>query len=272
LATLLTGDDAPPPMDAAAMLAAAIAKRGDPGEVGVLVSWAADEMRAPWQRTAILQGLDAGLPASDGRGGRAGGGLPGLSAPGGRVVLTPGRGVTLPAEPQNLVQIGEGPGEIAALSRRVAGKLDWPGKVATAPAVAPLTAEEQQRFDAGRQVFASLCAGCHGEDGRGRDRLGPSLVESKYVTAAAAVPIRILVGGKEGPIGLMPPLAGTLSDAQMAAALTYVRREWGHTASAVTELEVRELRQSTSTHKGPWTESELSAMLAGARGRGRGRQ
>ena len=38
--------------------------------------------------------------------------------------------------------------------------------------------------------------------------------------------------GKEGPIGLMPPLGGALNDDQIAAVLTYVRREWGNTRRA----------------------------------------
>jgi mono/diheme cytochrome c family protein len=127
-----------------------------------------------------------------------------------------------------------------------------------------------KRFNAGKEIFAGLCAGCHNTDGTGKEKLGPSLVGSKYVQAAAAFPIRIVTGGKEGPIGLMPPLTGALSDDQIAAVLTYIRREWGHTASAVTPVEVRETRQST-LHKGPWTEAELSGMLAaGGRGRGGG--
>ena len=64
----------------------------------------------------------------------------------------------------------------------------------------------------------------------------------------------------------MPPVTGMLSDEQIAAALTYIRREWGHTASAVTASDVRETRQS-QTHKGPWTEAELSGLLAGGGGR-----
>jgi mono/diheme cytochrome c family protein len=118
-------------------------------------------------------------------------------------------------------------------------------------------------------VFTNLCAGCHQADGQGKEKVAPNLVTSKYVQANPQVLTRILVGGKEGPVGLMPPLAGTLSDAQIAAVLTYIRREWGHTAPAVAEIDVRELRQSTSFHKQPWTEAELSALLAGG-GRGRG--
>jgi mono/diheme cytochrome c family protein len=99
---------------------------------------------------------------------------------------------------------------------------------------------------------------------------GPGLAASPYVGANAQIPIRIVVGGKEGPVGLMPPLAQQLSDAQIAETLTYIRRSFGHTASPVSEIEVRELRQSTSTRRRPWTEAELSGMVSG-RGRGRGR-
>ena len=68
---------------------------------------------------------------------------------------------------------------------------------------------------------------------RGKDKLGANLVDSPFVNAAdPSASIRILVGGKEGPIGLMPPLGPALSDEQIAAALTYIRRAWGHTAAA----------------------------------------
>ena len=94
----------------------------------------------------------------------------------------------------------------------------------------PLTAEQQKRFDAGAEIYKNICLGCHQEDGRGKDKLGANLVDSPFVTAAdASASIRILVGGKEGPIGLMPPLGPALSDEQIAAALTYIRRAWGHT-------------------------------------------
>ena len=63
------------------------------------------------------------------------------------------------------------------------------------------------------------------------------------MTAAdASASIRILVGGKEGPIGLMPPLGPAFSDEQVAAALTYIRRAWGHTGAAVDPLNVMEVR------------------------------
>jgi mono/diheme cytochrome c family protein len=151
----------------------------------------------------------------------------------------------------------------------VIGRLDWPGKPAP-PAVAapPLTADEQKRFAAGSDLYKGMCVACHQEDGRGREKLAPGLVGSRFVTGpdpgAAA---RILLGGKEGAMGLMPPLGGALTDEQIAAVLTYIRREWGHTASPVSAEDVQEIRGLTRMHTRPWTDAELQS-IRGGRGRG----
>jgi mono/diheme cytochrome c family protein len=55
----------------------------------------------------------------------------------------------------------------------------------------------------------------------------------------------------------MPPLAAALGDEQIAAVLTYIRREWGHTASAVSPDDVKEIRGLTRTRTRPWTAGEL---------------
>ena len=81
--------------------------------------------------------------------------------------------------------------------------------------------------------------------------------------------IRILVGGKEGPIGLMPPLGPALTDEQIAASLTYIRRAWGHTGSAVDPLNVMEVRGLSKGRTRPWSDDELKAA-AGRGGRGGG--
>ena len=209
LAIVLDGRSPAPLTEAVTMLAAAIVKSGDPAKAQRVIDAATSSSRADWQRLALLRGLDAGLPSSAAaRGGRGGGGLPGLSVPGGRVAMAPGRGVTIPGEPTALIALGSGADDLARVARDVAAKLNWTGKPApTGPAAPALTAEEQQRFDAGKVVFANLCAGCHGPEGQGSENLGPSLVTSKYVPANPQIAIRILVGGKEGPVGLMPPLA-----------------------------------------------------------------
>jgi mono/diheme cytochrome c family protein len=69
--------------------------------------------------------------------------------------------------------------------------------------------------------------------------------------------VRVLLHGKQGTVGLMPPLGTSLTDEQIAAALTYVRREWGHSASAVTPEQVREQRTATTGRNRPYTPDEL---------------
>lgn len=245
--------------DAVAMLAGAIARGRDSAAVERLLDTAAETTRPVWQRRALLAGVDAGLAGGGGR-------IPaaGIDGRGGRGA---GAGLSLPREPAALTRIATGSGELSDTAKRIAARLDWPGKPAP-PAVMPLAADEQQRFDAGLEIYRNLCAGCHQADGQGKDRMASNLVTSRYVVANPQIPIRILLGGMEGRIGLMPPPRGVLSDDQIAAVLTYIRREWGHTASPVTGPEVREVRGLTSRRKGPWTDEELSRMMAGGRGRG----
>jgi len=73
-----------------------------------------------------------------------------------------------------------------------------------------LTADEQRRFEAGREIYRNICQSCHQPDGRGQDRVAPGLVGSPLLLAAAGVPTRILLNGKDGKIGLMPPIGFVL--------------------------------------------------------------
>ena len=158
---------------------------------------------------------------------------------------------------------------MATLAKSVVAKLEWSGKpVPVAVEAVPLTPEQQQRFDAGADLYKSICIGCHQADGNGKDKIAPSLVDSRYVTGLdAGMPARILLAGKEGAIGLMPPLGGSLTDDQIASVLTYIRREWGHTASPVEPEDVREIRGLTKTRTRPWTDPELQGVRGGP-GRG----
>ncbi len=275
LAKVMQARTTPPPTEAVAMLAAAVAKIGDVAAVQRIIDVIANASEPEWRRTALLTGLDAGLPPLGGGGGGrrggggGGGGLPGLSTPGGRVTVTAGRGVALPGEPAGLTALASGTTPIALLAKRVHAKLDWPGRPAPVVTAAPLTAAQQARFDQGAEIYKNLCLGCHQEDGKGKDKLGANLVDSAFVNAAdASAGIRILVGGKEGTIGLMPPLGPSMSDEQIAAALTYVRRAWGHTASAVDPLNVMEVRGLSKGRTKPWTDQELQAAGRGGRGGG----
>jgi mono/diheme cytochrome c family protein len=130
--------------------------------------------------------------------------------------------------------------------------------------VAPLTPEEQARFTAGKTTYQNLCQPCHQADGRGADKIAAPLIGSEFALAPApTIPIRIVLHGKEGTVALMPPLGGVLSDEEVAAVLTYVRREWGHTASPVRAADVAATRRQTSGRARPWTIPELTQLLRG---------
>jgi putative membrane-bound dehydrogenase-like protein len=251
------------PDEAVAMLAAAIVRSRDAAAAERLFDIGGDAGRPAWQRAAVLRGAETGLDgAAGGRGGGGGGGR--------------GRGaaaaasLTLPREPAALTALAGGTGDLADVARRLAGRVSWPGKPAPpVAAAAPLTAEQQQRFAQGQDIYKNLCVACHQPDGQGREKVAPTLINSPYVTGDPGIAVRIVIAGKEGKIGLMPPLGVTLTDDQIAAALTYIRREWGHTASPVAPADVREIRGMTAGRKRPWTEEEI-ARMAGRGGRGRG--
>ena len=54
----------------------------------------------------------------------------------------------------------------------------------------------------------------------------------------------------------MPALA-VFDDEQIASILTYVRREWGHTASPVEPGSVKSVRAETEKREEAWSEAEL---------------
>lgn len=237
--------------DAVAMLAAAAVRGRDAEQVTSVLAIAAGAARPSWQRVAVLRGADAALSAGGGRGGGRGrGGAAALS---------------LPQEPVAILKLAQSSTELGRLAAAVAGRVTWPGKPAATIAATPLTAAEQERFAKGREIYRNLCVACHQADGRGQEKIAPSLLNSRYVVGDAGIPARIVLSGKEGRVALMPPLGGSLADEQIAAVLTYIRREWGHTASAVTAADVKEIRGMTAGRKRPWTEEEI-AKLAGGRG------
>ena len=139
-------------------------------------------------------------------------------------------------------------------------RIAWPGKAGDATGFTPLSPDEQRRFDAGREVYQNICQSCHQPDGRGQEKLAPGLIGSAMTLAPADIPVRILLNGKEGPIGLMPPIGGALTDEQVASVLTYIRREWGQAGTPVDAATVTRIRQQTSDRSRPWTNDELKVL------------
>ena len=140
----------------------------------------------------------------------------------------------------------------------------WPGKAGVV-AVRALTPAEQQRFNAGREIYGNLFVACHQPTGVGADKIAPPLVGSALLEGGAGRAVRILVHGKEAPVGLMPRLGQVFNDDQIAQVLTYVRRSWGNAADPVAPSVVQQIRSQLPARSRPWTNDELAALPANAR-------
>jgi putative membrane-bound dehydrogenase-like protein len=206
----------------------------------------------------------AATPSPISRGGRGGG--PGGRGPGGARGAG-GPRLQLVREPVAFATLAGGSDTLASRAANVLGRIEWPGKPGAANPVAPLTAAEQQRFDSGREVYRNICQACHQPDGRGLARVAPSLIGSVLALAPSEITARILLNGKEGAVGLMPPIGATLTDDQIASVLTYVRREWGQAGDPVDPATVEAVRAQTATRTRPWTDDELLLMMSGRGGR-----
>jgi mono/diheme cytochrome c family protein len=249
---------------------------------------------------ALLGAAAPGNPAGRGRGGAAGArggdstapggragpggapafpreGAPGRAAnaaePGAAPAFGGGRGgrggggpLRVNREPTAFRELSAAGGDLGTRAAAVLARIEWPGKPGASAPVAPLTADEQQRFDAGQTIYQSICQPCHQDDGRGKEMVAPALVGSPFATAAPSIAVRILINGKEGPTGLMPPLGQTFTDEQIANVLTYVRRQWGNTASPVDTEIVKDTRAEIAGRTRPWTNAELAALATAGRG------
>ena len=88
---------------------------------------------------------------------------------------------------------------------------------------------------AGLATFTDKCMACHQQNGQGIAGAFPALAGNKDVLADD--PSAIIATVKHGK-GAMPAFGSQLSNAEIAAVLTYVRSAWGNTAAPVTEAEV----------------------------------
>jgi mono/diheme cytochrome c family protein len=108
-------------------------------------------------------------------------------------------------------------------------------------------------------VYKNLCEACHGADGR-EQQMAASLAGSSAVIGVAAVPIRVLLHGKDGSIGEMPAHGESLSDEAIASVLTFIRQSWGNAGAPIDAAAVKSVRDATAGRTKPWTQEELSAI------------
>lgn len=101
----------------------------------------------------------------------------------------------------------------------------------------------------GDDIFKATCQACHQADATGLAGAFPPLAGSAIVNDAdPAQMISIVLGGYDAraEYGVMPAQAEQLTDAQIAAVVSYVRSNFGNEATAVTEDEVRTLRSTVA--------------------------
>ena len=267
------------------MLAGTLVRGALDAGIQSLFQMIGDGTRPEWQRSDLLRGsevalLNTSMPGTPGRGTRAAPppSAPCPTCPGGRAgpggayafeqVPATGRGnanarrsVRLNREPVALTALATSRGDLATRAAAVVARVEWPGKPGMAAPIAPLSPEEEVRFNAGAEIYKNVCITCHQPDGRGQEKLAASLVGSTLVLASPDVPARILLNGKDGPIGLMPPVGSVLNDDQIAAVLTYIRREWGQAGTAVGPAAVKNTRALVAGRTKPWTDAELLAIV-----------
>jgi mono/diheme cytochrome c family protein len=107
-------------------------------------------------------------------------------------------------------------------------------------------------MEQGRAIYNNQCAACHTMSGAGIVGLFPRLSGAPLVQQAKATTlIRVVLEGSRAvatdaaPTGpAMPPFAWHLSDAEVAAVVTYIRNAWGNRAPPVSAGDVGNMRQT----------------------------
>ncbi|MCK0159095.1 cbb3-type cytochrome c oxidase subunit II [Allomuricauda sp. F6463D] len=98
----------------------------------------------------------------------------------------------------------------------------------------------------GEQLYLQTCAVCHQDNGKGVAGAFPPLEGSDIVNDKnPELMIKIILQGYDArsEFATMQAFADQLSDAEIAAIATHERISWGNTGSAVTEEEVRKIRE-----------------------------
>lgn len=160
---------------------------------------------------------------------------------------------------------------------RALNQFTWPGAkppntlTQNAP---PLTAEQEQRVQAGQTLYNSVCAVCHQPHGGGNAGTAPPLADSDWVNGSPDRLVRVVLHGLYGPVqvsgktwNLNMPAIGAMdifNDEKIAGVLTYIRRAWGNAAPPIEPALVAAVRRETSGRTLPWRAEELDHVTAKA--------
>lgn len=183
--------------------------------------------------------------------------------------------ISLPAEPAIYRDFAKYDKVVQSRLTSLGQLLSWPGKVeavTVAGDVKPLSDADRKLFALGRQQFLNVCSGCHGTDGKGIKRFAPPLRDSEWVLGDDKLLSLLLLYGMEGPVevngktydapDILPvmPSFSTMDNADLAAIMTYIRREWGHTADPVDAGKVGGIRYRSQGKITPWKAEELKEV------------
>jgi mono/diheme cytochrome c family protein len=109
---------------------------------------------------------------------------------------------------------------------------------ATLALVLGLIAAPAMAQDAGQTAYATDCSACHQANGQGMTGAFPALAGNAVVKGDPAVVIGVVLNGRGG----MPSFKADLSDAEVAAAVSYIRSAWGNAAAPVSPAAVAAVR------------------------------
>ena len=203
-----------------------------------------------WQKTAILVGMTPQKIKSTK-------GLPPVRQ----------KKIHLPEEPKALAALKKIKNKsVSTALRKLDEVLLWPNKpgVKPEPPVRPLTDEEKILFATGKDLYNMTCGACHQAHGFGMAGMAPPLADSEWVAASEGRLIRIVLQGVGGPISVLGqkynmemPGHGTFTDDQVAAVLTYIRREWDHPYDPISVKQVAAVRKATAGREESWTAEQL---------------
>lgn len=120
----------------------------------------------------------------------------------------------------------------------------------------------------GAELF-TRCAACHQASGLGVPGAYPPLAGSEWLNNNPEVPIRIVLHGLQGDITVkgtkfnnaMTPFGDQLSDAEIAAIITYERSSFGNASSKITAEQVASVRAATKTQTTPWNPATLQPLI-----------
>lgn len=111
----------------------------------------------------------------------------------------------------------------------------------------------------GKQVYTAKCVACHQASGLGLPGVFPPLAGADWVLGDEKILINILLHGVNGEMvvngvtykGAMPAW-NSLSDAELAGVLTYIRQEWGNKATEISAEAVAAQRAATKARTTPY--------------------